>query len=41
MSKERINEIINNLKAFDKESYKRDELLPELLKLQTEMVEMT
>ena len=41
MSKERINEIINNLKAFDKETYKRDELLPELLKLQTEMVEMT
>lgn len=41
MSKERINEIMNNLKAFDKESYKRDELLPELLKLQTEMVEMT
>ena len=41
MSKERVNEIINNLKAFDKESYKRDELLPELFKLQTEMVEMT
>lgn len=41
MSKERIHEIINNLKAFDKESYRRDELLPELLKLQTEMVEMT
>ena len=41
MSKERIIEIINNLKAFDKETYKRDELLPELLKLQTEMVEMT
>lgn len=41
MCKERVKEIINNLKAFDKESYRRDELLPELMKLQTEMVEMT
>ena len=41
MSKERVNEIISNFKAFNKETYKRDELLPELMKLQNEMIEMT
>lgn len=41
MNKDRVNDIINNLKAFNKEAYRRDELLPELIKLENEMVEMT
>ena len=41
MSNERVNEIVNSLTAFSKESYYRGEMLQELLKLQSEIVDLT
>ena len=37
----RANEILDQMTAFSKESYTKEEYLPELLKLQSEIVRLT
>ena len=37
----RVNEILDQMTAFSKESYTKEEYLPELLKLQSEIVRLT
>lgn len=41
MYEDRVNEIISEITAFSKETYTKSEYLPELLKLQKELVDLT
>lgn len=41
LNEKRINEIISQITAFSKGSYTKSEFLPELLKLQKELIELT
>lgn len=41
MNEKRVNEIISQITAFSKDTYTRSEYLPELLKLQKELIDLT
>lgn len=41
MNEQRVNEIISQITAFSKDIYTRSEFLPELLKLQKELIDLT
>lgn len=41
MNEKRVNEIISQITAFSKDTYTKSEFLPELLKLQKELVDLT
>ena len=41
MNEKRVNEIISQITAFSKDTYARSEYLPELLKLQKELIDLT
>lgn len=41
MKTERVNQIVASMKSFSKDKYKKDELLPEMLLLQAEIVDLT
>lgn len=41
MNEERVNEIISQITAFSKDTYTKSEFLPELLKLQKELIDLT
>ncbi len=41
MNEKRVNEIISQITAFSKDTYTKSEFLPELLKLQKELIDLT
>lgn len=41
MNEKRVNEILSQITAFSKDSYTKSEFLPELLKLQKELIDLT
>ena len=41
MNEKRVNEIISQITAFSKDTYTKSKFLPELLKLQKELIDLT